>query len=539
MPLILEQSFPLGRFHATRWNQNPFEDRHGEWPPSPWRLLRALAARWFQYSRETGDDDESVRDGLLGRMSATLPVFLLPKTTWRGPELRQYQPTGLDEQYKYRKDPITKKAVLDYSFKAISKTLSTDCSRAVSTTDAVFWVWNEVDLDDRLRSLLLALLQRVQYFGRAESFCRIRMVDREPADHCRCELSASNKTDSPVLIATPGTTLNLESLLAASDDKLLKGRPIPPGTEWRYARLPQVPASVHPSPRTPSFPRDLNAIQFAVGGRVFPEQAQWVQVIEKFRGCVLKHAARIVSGGACSSYRELTATLREQLKLLSGKDGNGVPLQNHGHAYYFLCPDEFGNPTRLVVYRREAFDANEEQPFEVQAILAASCEPILWNHDSEWSLQMVPLPFETPGPSCCSSKSDSHAVWISATPFVPPSRRRFRKNGRLRPAETATILVKKALIEALHARASKATVLSVQPLDHDERSLATLPDQDPAEFMWVAIHENASERQRRLKERGRRVRPGFRFRVEFSEPVSGPFLLGHSCHFGLGLFIPE
>ena len=54
MPLILEQSFPLGRFHATRWNQNPYEDRHGEWPPSPWRLLRALAARWFQYARETG-----------------------------------------------------------------------------------------------------------------------------------------------------------------------------------------------------------------------------------------------------------------------------------------------------------------------------------------------------------------------------------------------------------------------------------------------------------------------------------------------------
>ena len=58
MPLILEQVFPLGRFHATRWNQNPFEDRHGEWPPSPWRLLRALAARWFQYARETGDEDD-------------------------------------------------------------------------------------------------------------------------------------------------------------------------------------------------------------------------------------------------------------------------------------------------------------------------------------------------------------------------------------------------------------------------------------------------------------------------------------------------
>jgi CRISPR-associated protein Csb2 len=57
MAVVIEQRFPLGRFHATRWNQNPFEDPYGEWPPSPWRLLRALAARWFQYARETGDGE--------------------------------------------------------------------------------------------------------------------------------------------------------------------------------------------------------------------------------------------------------------------------------------------------------------------------------------------------------------------------------------------------------------------------------------------------------------------------------------------------
>ena len=40
MALAIEQYFLTGRFHATRWNQNPFEDSHGEWPPSPYRLLR-------------------------------------------------------------------------------------------------------------------------------------------------------------------------------------------------------------------------------------------------------------------------------------------------------------------------------------------------------------------------------------------------------------------------------------------------------------------------------------------------------------------
>src|SRR5947209_2479860 len=94
MPLIIEQSFPLRRFRATRWNQNPFEDPYGEWPPSPWRLLRALAARWFQYSRETADQDEAQRNELLSKLAREAPGFCLPANSWRGsPEVRQYQPT--------------------------------------------------------------------------------------------------------------------------------------------------------------------------------------------------------------------------------------------------------------------------------------------------------------------------------------------------------------------------------------------------------------------------------------------------------------
>jgi len=537
MTLILEQSFPLGRFHATRWNQNPFEDRHGEWPPSPWRLLRALAARWFQYARETGDEDIPLRDQLLTKLAHSPPVFRLPEMTWRGPEMRQYQPTALDEHYKYRKDLITKKPVLDYSYKAISKTLSVDCPRVLSTTDSIFWVWNNVSLDDQSKQLLDALLKRILYFGRAESFCRMRIASDEPAALFRCELSQSSKTDSPVLVPIPGDSINLESLLASTDDKLFKGRQIPPGTEWQYASLPQCPTVMDLPLRKLKLPNDLHVIQFAVGGRVFPEQTHWVRVIEKFRGCVLKHAARIVSSGECSSYRELAPELRDKLKLLSGKDGKGNPDQSHQHPYFFLCPDELGNPTRIIVHRRTAFDAMADQPFEVEAILAASREPIYWqSRDPDWSLRLVPLPFETRPPKSCSMNDARSKLWISATPFVPPNRRRFRQNGRLRAAETAIVLLNKALSETLMAIGSSASVVGIQSIDNDGNLLTTRPDQDPSEFTWVTIHETLSERRHRLKDRMRRVRPGFRFRVEFSQPVDGPLMVGHSCHFGLGLF---
>jgi len=527
MPLILEQSFPLGRFHATRWNQNPFEDRHGEWPPSPWRLLRALAARWFQYARETGDEDKTVRDELLEKLAAQPPVFQVPASTWRGePVPRQYHKTEVAWT------DAAKKAA---AYRKPKTTLAIDAFRAISPEDRVVWLWKSIELSPRQTLLLGELLKRILYFGRAETQCRFSVSAAVRPDFDRCELSPSNKTDAPVLIATPGAKLNFESLLASSDDKHLSGRSIPLGTEWRYAHLPPVPRVHHASLRSAKLPDDLHVIQFAVGGRVFPELSQWVRVIERFRGCVLKHAAQIVSERKCKSYGELPPDLRDRLKLLSGKDGHGTPLQNHAHAYYFLCPDEIGNPTRLVVWRRTAFEG-----MEVEALLAASEEPIFWHRkDPAWSLRLVPLPFKTPPPHGCSQTGAASAVWISATPFVLPNRHRFRENGRLRPAETAVALLRKALSETLRANESSATIVDVQTLDRDNRPLKTQPDQDPSEFTWITIHENASERKRREKERARRVRPGFRFRVTFSEPIRGPLLTGHSCHFGMGLFVPE
>ena len=33
-------------------------------------------------------------------------------------------------------------------------------------------------------------------------------------------------------------------------------------------------------------------------------------------------------------------------------------------------------------------------------------------------------------------------------------------------------------------------------------------------------------------------RPAGAFRLTFEAPINGPIALGHSCHFGLGLFVP-
>lgn len=512
MSLILEQQFPLGRFYATRWNQSPFEDRHGEWPPSPWRLLRAMAARWIQYSRESGDEDISLRDVLLKTLASEVPSFCLPDFTWRAePAVRQYHKTGVEWTAKGKKDAGYKKAMT---------TLVPDHCRAIPSSQSIFWFWPSIEaMPTRLINLLDQLLRRILYFGRAESLCRIRRVQELPNGvEPNCHLSPSTSDHPPVLIAAPGIPLDLESLLASTDDLVSQGRLVPRGAVWHYATLPlrQSVSIRRPSPRNSSI--DLRVIQFAVGGRVYPSIAQWVRLTEKFRDRVLRELAGLLTGDRGVRFDELPASQRDEFATLSGKLSSGSPLTGHRHVFFALFPNDNGFPTRLVVFRREHF-----KPEEVEALMAASEKPIsLQPQSREWQLRFVPLPFSVPAPRALGFETDCARVWKSITPFVSPGGRlHFRKNGRMRPGETPERLLEKLLLKN----------------GFPQPTIRRGANADSAE--WVAIHETKEQRAKRRQLGTRAVLPGYRFEIAFLEPVSGPICVGHSCHFGLGLFQPE
>ena len=89
---------PLGRYHATPWNRGVNEGAP-EWPPSPWRLLRALIATWHT---RWPDLPASVLDGLLDylgdppsyRTPDTCPAT--PGTTCPTSSSRRERPGGTD-----------------------------------------------------------------------------------------------------------------------------------------------------------------------------------------------------------------------------------------------------------------------------------------------------------------------------------------------------------------------------------------------------------------------------------------------------------
>ena len=276
----------------------------------------------------------------------------------------------------------------------------------------------------------------------------------------------------------------------------------------------------------------VSVLQFAVGGRVYPPPDRWIKITERFRGQVLRLRAQQVSGKTNARFDELVPAEREQLQLLSGKDADGRPLPNHRHTYFILWPDEYRQPTRLVCLRNSAPFSAEE----VDALLCAAERSYSWEFGNpDRLLRLVPLPFETAAPQgLCFGE---FANWTSKTPCVPPgNRHRFRKNGRERRGELPHEVLRKLI-----AKHGLPDPQRIDPLDAADAVVAA-PEtltawSEIAE--WVYIHEPRAERQLRCAKRTRAVRPGYRFRIAFPEPVPGPICLGHSAHFGLGLFAPD
>src|SRR4051812_4852413 len=85
MPVTLKLTFPAGRYHATPWGRHVNEGVP-EWPPSPWRLLRALIAVWRRTCTEL--PEEQVRRVLVPLLSP--PCFHLPAS--RVAHSRHYMP---------------------------------------------------------------------------------------------------------------------------------------------------------------------------------------------------------------------------------------------------------------------------------------------------------------------------------------------------------------------------------------------------------------------------------------------------------------
>ncbi|HRI16601.1 MAG TPA: type I-U CRISPR-associated protein Csb2, partial [Verrucomicrobiota bacterium] len=217
---VLELSFPAGRFHATPWGRHVNEGAV-EWPPSPWRIVRALIATWHWKAKS--DVPEPVMRSLIAKL-ATLPRFRLPPATTA--HTRHYMP--------YNEGKNEKK----------TKVFDTFIQIAEQATLLVAW---DADLAEPERDALQTITNRLAYFGRAESLVEAHLLegitgieaDSAPLE----EREASPSGNELVRLLAPMTAREYDVWQAEFTKKALSDLG-PRPTAAQKKKLPKVPTDL-------------------------------------------------------------------------------------------------------------------------------------------------------------------------------------------------------------------------------------------------------------------------------------------------------
>lgn len=515
MEIILKQKFTLGRFHANPWKMSPFEDPHGEWPPSPWRLLRAIMARSYQWERECGSSGEKWRMDFVRAFSTSSVSWNLPASSWRGPGFRQYHPVdfGWDPPNRTKlkngqrfKIPGEKKY---RSTLTIDNFWATERMGEKSDNAAVWWVIQGENWTEELFDWFDRSLGRITYFGRAESITDIQRVEILPEGvQINCRLNNSPSSNSVPVLA-PALDATLEQVQTTTDEAMK--RSVPPGALWLFASRPdRPPLTFRRLSRTnEKQKRPVSFLQFAIGTRVSPPRQSVVAIAERFRG-------RVIRTFLGCAWQQANIEQRTEAKLLTGKDAEEKPLRSdkHLHTYFGIFFDEqTDKASRLIVWR------DRDHPFtekEHKAILKAAEQEleITFKKKGPWSVRLVPLDSLVPYPY--GFNDQGYRQWKTMTPYVPP-RHVHDRRGYPKTGEEPETQVK----QELERRGIDTSKLVIKVSDQHSK--------------WVRAH------QPRRVTRGttNSSKRGYEVLLAFDAPVMGPIALGHSCHFGLGLFVPE
>jgi CRISPR-associated protein Csb2 len=552
--------FPAGRYHATPWGRHVNEGAV-EWPPSPWRLMRALVATWKRTLPEVAEGKAAP---LLRSLAAESPAFALPAAS-----------TGHTRHFM----PWDKKFIGD-------RTLVFDSFVALDPTAEVAVLWPAADAASN-RNVLAAILNNMNFLGRAESWCEARLLDdneipfRERAINCRSLTSDDSSEGEIVRVLCPDAaaafqtehnmetvkvrrqvigkngkpkTVNVEENVAVYDPnwhlctetlRLHKQRwSDPPGSRWeRYVRPADCFEIKARAPRraVPTRPRP-QVVRFALDSTVLPLVTQTLPVAEGARRALIYRLVEVrgrARYGAEWSWGEHKAK-RQPVPLtgaIAGKDPDDKPARGHTHAY-FLPTDEDGDGRldHLTLVAEGGFGPDEMQAMD----RLREVRP--WGRDNaSHPLRVLLLGYGAlgeyaPGPLRASR------TWASATPFISPEfpqRRGATRHVGRDPSATAAFLEDMLRLELTRLVERRPDLAGIVVAEigigtlADEHGVFRLPSGDGRRELRPIEFRRA--RAKGADDGGRR--PAGAFTLTFPEPVRGPIALGRSAHFGIGLFL--
>jgi len=529
MPTLLLR-FPARRYHATPWGHHVNEGLI-EWPPSPWRLLRALLASGHARHHWPADGPPPLARRLIEKLASAAPHYRLPQAV--GTHSRHYMPLA---RFKNGREETT---------------LVFDTWAQVDDGEiAVRW---DVPLDEQEVAELDQLAAGLNYLGRSESWVEASLVYGETAGPF--DVRPGEAADCPgpgweqVALLAPAAAHDYaawraaavaaaEAALPASD---ARGRPVaaakrrkeieaierahpsdlvaclqaetswlqrlgwsqPPGSRkllyWRRADslVTAPPRPERRVARAEPVTCMLLAVASASGrNNTLPRVERALAQGELLHRALVENASRI--GGHSI--------------VLTGRDAQRRPLAlPHQHAHLLhLDLDGDGHLDHVLIWAPMGLDAHAQAAVRAtrRTYTKDGTEPLrlaLAGAGELHELLAPSAPAQALGRIATASKS-----WLSAAPFVPP--RHLKARGR----------------HTLEAQV------------HAELAVRGLPE--PARVDVLDPRQCETARLLRHHVRRRRAGPspavdvGFALRIAFDAPVAGPVCLGYASHFGLGRF---
>lgn len=522
--------FPGGRYHATATGHHVNEGIV-EWPPSPWRLARALLA--CGYTTQRWREVPAAGRRLLEALASVLPEYRLPSAALG--HSRHYMPIG----------------VLDKGREKTTLVLDTfaDVGRGE------LWVRWPVKLDAESEALLGVLAAHLGYLGRAESWVLAESVSDDarfpdggrafPHEHGarpargyeQVTLTAPDRPEDYARWRDREVEAALVTLPMAKKrptKKELKARHETEETYprdlldcmerdtkwWKDRRWSQAPGTTRVL-----YWRDVRALEVGPPATTRRPIALPVEMVL---------LALTTPSGSRTALPTISRTLPQAELLhkglvaqlgfgigsscpeLTGRDETGQPLSGHRHAHVMPVDlDGDGHLDHVLLFARMGLGSSAQQAVRslkrtytkggVGALRVAVA-----GQGSLEDLRALPGAIGAGIASVLGSPKGA-ARWISATPFVPP--RHIKKRG-------AGTLEGQVLAE-LRSRELPPARVEVLP--------------------W----NGATLRLRHVVRRRRAGAPqppvdlGYVLRLHFERPITGPLCLGYGSHFGLGRFADE
>lgn len=474
--------FLRGSYHATPWGMH-VNDGIPEWPPSTWRLLRAMVHSWKTNFPE-------IPKGVVWPM--------LQKLAWEAPCYNL--PDASVSRSRYDMPAYAKSTLVTETFVVVGK-------------KPVNIVWRNVTLDTGEVAMMRNLLEKIRYFGRAESRCTMQVIE-ESRYNC-APLSDDEQGGTKIVrVLTPRADVSFVDLCEGSRQVPLDAisvtaralqdgnRSDPPGGRYVWYENPGNIFLQETSGDTrSSHLHNITLVRYAVVGTIRPPVTDALRIGDMARTACMSRYGRMMD--RCVSY------------MFAGKDADGQPLADHMHASYLpTCEVHAGEIDHLTVMAPGGFDRHElDVLFGLKRLYGRG-------------LPIVRLVFQG-----CGTRDDFDSVpilqkarkWVSITPMILTRHAKYRGTGNTKRLVDGP---EEQVRRELAARYGNAYDPHDVIIDGNHTAMYKT-DARPADFYRWRSHGSIGDK-----------RP-YKVRLEFEEEVRGPISLGYASHYGLGMFMPE